>query len=60
MLFGLRNIFPGLVMTCSLKPPKPIIATTSSPTFQSVTLSPVALMTPEISPPGENGSGGLT
>jgi hypothetical protein len=40
-------------------PPEPVLPNTRSPTFTAVTPSPTAWTTPAISPPGENGRGGL-
>ena len=40
-------------------PPEPVLARMRSPTLTLVTPSPTALTTPDSSPPGENGRGGL-
>ena len=46
-------------MACSEKPPLPLKPMTRSPTFHIFTLSPIELITPANSPPGENGKSGL-
>jgi hypothetical protein len=56
---GMRAHWNGVTASFCAKPPTPVNAITRSPSASSVTPGPTSLTTPAISPPGENGSGGL-
>ena len=59
MVSGIVTSREASTAISSAMPPEPVLASTRSPTFTWVTPSPTALTTPEISPPGANGRGGL-
>ena len=56
---GIGIVTEALATTSSANPPQIDIANTFCPGFRWLTPSPTSLMTPDISPPGENGSSGL-